>query len=304
MPTRMDLLSSVSDGPYDGSSGRSRRGAGARPPERAWAATSDQSISDVAASPTDAGGKALRPYAPLNVLKPVIRDVWIVDGPIVRMAALGVGIPFTTRMTVLRLDAGLLLHSPTPLSPDLTHELARLGQVRWLVAPNRLHRTWIEPWAAAFPEAEVFLAPRARLPQGAERRALRLGRRDGYPWDAELRTLPVRGHYMTEVVFFHIASRTLVLTDLFENVEPRRVGSPWLRWLMRIGGVAAPHGGLPRDLRATFPRAGLKLAVEEMIAWNPERILLAHGQWIDRGGAAALATAFRWLLGPRAPPGG
>ena len=40
------------------------------------------------------------PYAPLNALKPIARDVWIVDGPEIRFGYLGLKLPFPTRMTV------------------------------------------------------------------------------------------------------------------------------------------------------------------------------------------------------------
>ena len=55
---------------------------------------------------------------------------------------------------------------------------------------------------------------------------------------------------------------------------------------------------MPRDMRLTFARhrPQLKAAVEKMIAWNPERIIIAHGRWYTVGGAAELRRAFRWLL--------
>jgi hypothetical protein len=71
-----------------------------------------------------------------------------------------------------------------------------------------------------------------------------------------------------------------------------------MRWLTRLGGVQDPDGSMPRDMRQTFRghRTGLRHAVEQMIAWNPERIVLAHGRWYDADGAAELRRAFRWLL--------
>ncbi len=33
-----------------------------------------------------------------------------------------------------------------------------------------------------------------------------------------------------------------------------------------------------------------------MIAWDPARVVIAHGRWFERDGAAALARAFGWLL--------
>jgi hypothetical protein len=33
-----------------------------------------------------------------------------------------------------------------------------------------------------------------------------------------------------------------------------------------------------------------------MIGWNPERVVLAHGRWYEKNGAAELRRAFGWLL--------
>ena len=33
-----------------------------------------------------------------------------------------------------------------------------------------------------------------------------------------------------------------------------------------------------------------------MIAWNPVRIIIAHGRWYDADGTAELRRAFRWVL--------
>ena len=119
----------------------------------------------------------------------------------------------------------------------------------------------------------------------------------GYPWDAEVRTLPVAGSFLTEVVFFHKASRTLILADFMENFEPRMIdGSPFMRVVTRLGGVQDPHGGMPRDARVTFDTRTLSAAVRTMRSWDPERIVLSHGRWYDKDGAAELERAFRKLL--------
>jgi hypothetical protein len=239
-------------------------------------------------------------YPPLDTLKRVADDLWIVDGPIIRFGMAWLEMPFPTRMTVVRLAGGLFIHSPTPLTPGLRAEIEAAGRPRWIVGPNRLHYSWIAQWQEGFPGAQVYLAPRIRE-QAGDRIALDgapLDRDRGYPWDGDLATLPVAGSYMTEVEFFHHASRTLILTDLIENFEPQRVGSFAMRWLIRLGGVRYPDGGMPRDMRLTFAkrRPQLKAAIETMIGWNPERVILAHGRWHERDGANALRRAFRWLL--------
>jgi len=238
-------------------------------------------------------------YPPLNTLKPIAEQVWIVDGPIIRFGMPWPKMSFPTRMTVIRVGADLFIHSPTPLKPSLAAEVAALGTPRWIIAPNRIHYWWVPDWKRGFPDAEVFLAPRVARQAGARIRfpTRPLHGNDGYPWDHAIATLLVAGSYMTEAVFFHRESRTLVLTDLIENFEPRRLG-PMMRWLTRLGGVQDPDGQMPRDMRLTFRRrrADLKAAVETMIAWNPARIVLAHGRWYETNGAAELRRAFRWLL--------
>ncbi|QOZ28172.1 DUF4336 domain-containing protein [Bradyrhizobium sp. CCBAU 51753] len=239
-------------------------------------------------------------YPPLNTPKLVADDVWIVDGPVIRFGPRWFKIPFSTRATIIRLpDRRLFIHSPTPLVDELKAEIASLGVPSWIIGPNRLHYWWIPQWHAAFPNARVFLAPRIREQAGD---ALMLDgelleRETGYPWDAWIATLPVAGSYMTEIVFFHRPSRTLVLTDLIENFEADRLGSPLMRFLTRLGGVRDPDGSTPSDLRSTFARnkAALRDAVARMIAWNPERIILAHGRWYKWNGRAELRRAFRWI---------
>ena len=245
---------------------------------------------------------ALATYPPLNTLKPVAEGLWIVDGPVIRFGLPWPKFPFPTRMTVIRLGSGeLFLHSPTPLTPSLRAEVEREGRVRFIVGPNRIHYWWIPAWKSAFPEAQVYLAPRIREQAGThiDFEGQALAASSGYPWDAEIATLPIEGGYMTEVEFFHRASRTLILTDLIENFEPEKVGRLFLRLLMWIGGVSAPHGGLTRDLRLTFTwrhKRELRAAVQIMLAWNPERIVFAHGRWHETNGVAELRRAFAWLL--------
>lgn len=241
-------------------------------------------------------------YEPLNTLKAVAPGLWVVDGPLIRFGPRPLNMPFPTRMTLIRLgDGDLFVHSPTPLSSELCEELERwAGRPRWIIGPNRLHYWWIPQWHSAFPQAGVYLAPRIRE-QSAGRidfGTQQLDRECGYPWDGEITTLPVTGNFMTEVVFFHHRTRTLVLADLIENFEPGRTSSRLMRWLMRVGGVRDPDGGMPRDMRFTFRqhKAALRAAVERMIAWNPERIILAHGRWYALAGTYELRRAFRWLL--------
>jgi hypothetical protein len=241
-------------------------------------------------------------YSPINTLKRVADNIWIVDGPVIRFGMPWPKFPFSTRMTVVRLTCGdVFVHSSTPLTPSLQQEVERKGTVRFIIGPNRVHYWWIPEWKSAFPNAAVYLAPRIKE-QAKGRIAFEgtpLAAANGYPWDEEIATLPIPGSYMTEVEFFHRASRTLILTDLIENFEPEKVGSPFMRLLTWIGGVSSPHGGLPRDLRLNFTwrhKEELRAAVKTMLAWRPARIIIAHGRCYDGNGTAELRRVFRWAL--------
>ena len=246
--------------------------------------------------------RALALYEPINSYKPVAPDIGIVDGPLEFMPWAGIRLPFTTRMTVVRLgDGGLLLHSPTRFDPTLAAQLQTIGPIRHLVSPNRIHYAGIGNWSRAFPRACCWASPRVReraKSQGIEVRFNRDLTADApTDWNRDLVQTLVPGSFMDEVVFFHLRSRTLVLADLIENFELDKIRRPY-RWIVRLAGAYHPHGQMPIDLRMTFRghKDGVRRAVETMLAWQPERIILSHGRCIDRSAADALRYAFRWAL--------
>lgn len=247
-------------------------------------------------------GPAYAPYAPLNAPKDIAKDVWIVDGPEIRFGAPGFKLAHPTRMTVVRLPGGgLWLHSPTAPTESLGRELERLGPVRCLIAPNNFHYSWVSQWKTLFPQAHVWGV--SGLPRRIERTLapLQMLRDEPDPaWASVIDQLLVRGNMFGEAVFFHLPTRTLILTDLIENFESSRVRRPSVRRLLRWAGVADQDGRRPLDmgLAFLFRRRVLRAAVERMVSWNPERVILAHGKWFPTSGATELRRVFRWALHP------
>ncbi len=241
----------------------------------------------------------LKLYEPINTLKPVGPDIWLVDGPEIGFRVMGLTIPFPTRMTVVQLtDGRIWVHSPTPLTPELKTEIDALGPVAFLIAPNRIHYWWVADWKAAYPRATIHAAPRVAEQAGDRLDTIEaeLGPEPSTDWAADLDQVLVPGSFMAEAVFFHRASRTVILTDLIENFEADRITCFWMRWLVRLAGISHPNGKVPPDLRRTF-RAHMgevRESVEKILAWDAEKVLMAHGRWFSEDGAAVLTRAFRW----------
>jgi pimeloyl-ACP methyl ester carboxylesterase len=235
-------------------------------------------------------------YPPLDVPKAVAEGVWIVDsGPV---DAIGLALP--VRMTILRLENGdLLLHSPTPFSTEVAKAVEALGRVRHLVAPNIAHWTFLADWQRAYPDAITWAAPglrdRAQVRASSVRFDAELGETAPAEWADTLDQGIVRGGAgFNEVWFFHRQTKTLVLVDLIENLEPDKL-PPISRLLMQAS--AATHGTTARYLRLPVRLGGAdaKKAVQAIVALEPERVIFAHGRPFESDGAAQLARAFEWL---------
>jgi hypothetical protein len=243
---------------------------------------------------------AYMPYQPLGVLKAVADDVWIVDGPEIRFRLGPLRLPFPTRMTVVRLPARKIwIHSPVALHDDLIRQISDLGEVAYLIAPNTIHYWWVRDWKRHYPAAEVWavsrLHPRAR---GRMPDHHHLDPEPPPAWSSAIDQVLIEGTRLMEAEFFHRPSRTLISTDLIENFERGRFRSPFYKLMSIIGGVVDPDGRAPAELRSSF-RANqdqVRAAVEQMIAWGPERVIIAHGRWYAENAEAELKRAFRWIL--------
>jgi len=75
-----------------------------------------------------------------------------------RLSVLGAEIG--TRMTVVRLrNGGLLVHSPNRLTPEIEQQLASLGEVEHVLAPNLDHYLFVRDFKQRFPKARFYAAP-------------------------------------------------------------------------------------------------------------------------------------------------
>lgn len=216
--------------------------------------------------------------------------IWVFDHPL-RVFGFAVG----ARMTAVRLeDGGLFLHSPIPFDADTRAALDSLGPVRHVVAPNKVHHFYVAQARAAYPDAHFYAAP--GLPE--KRRDLAfdavLGESAPDAWAGQLDQEIVGGiPYVNEVAFFHIRSRTLLLTDLAFNMFESR---SWLtRTFLRMNGIYGRFGPSRMMRSLVRDRAQLRASIDRILCWDFERVVVSHGIVLQRAGRRVLRESYAWL---------
>lgn len=208
--------------------------------------------------------------------------LWVVDFPDHRSAGLRLG----ARSTLVETEQGLWIHSPGPLGEHLNG----LPEPFALVAPNSMHYLYLAENSRRFPQAGAWAPPEllSKVP-GLPARVLARSQAQ------EIECLPLAGlGSLGEWVFLHRASRTLIVTDLVFHLQE----SPhfWTRLVMRCNGA---YGRLApsRLFRAMFVknREDLRISLRQVLSWDFDRLVLAHGEVLERGGKDALRGAFGWL---------
>lgn len=219
-------------------------------------------------------------------------DLWVATRPL-KLIVGDVG----CRMTVIRLpDGGLFLHSPVALDDATRAALDQLGPVRWIVGPNKVHHFFLADYVRAYPEAQLIGAP--GLPEKRRDLAFAHVLHDGgvLPFDAALRRRHVAGApLMDEVVFLHPPSRTLVLTDLAFNLPPgARNEARLFHWLVGATGRFGPHRIVRFGIR---DRTAARRALADVLDWDFDRVVVAHGEVLATGGKEAIRRGFAFLDG-------
>jgi hypothetical protein len=213
-------------------------------------------------------------------------NIWVVDGPPVSVIG---PLKLPTRMIVVRLSNGSLwINSPIDIARSEMEDVAQLGIVRHLVSPTPPHDWRLASWKDVFRDAIVW--PHRQLGDLAPPE-----------WTADIDQVLFEGNLLwAEAEFFHRESRTLIMADFVQNY-PRQSGRPFLNAATRIAGVQA--GGVPLDIRLSFFRRGSgRESLRKVLAWDFDRVIVAHGDCIEREAKAAVSRAFGWLGSEREGP--
>jgi hypothetical protein len=238
------------------------------------------------------GGYHRKAQARMKVFEAVAPgSIWVSERPVWFS-----GVRLRSRTTVVRLAGGALwVHSPAEPSDELCRELDALGEVRWLVVPNRYHHLQAPAMAARYPNA-VVVGPKTAEARNKQLR-LSLGTSDPAYLRAtpELAPIQLQGvPFLDETVFFHAASGSLIAADML-MCACARDHFTW-RWAARIWGRYEKYK-TPPDVRTnTRASAAVGEAIAQMCALPLQQILVAHADPLTERPAEQLADAWSFAV--------
>jgi uncharacterized protein DUF4336 len=207
----------------------------------------------------------------------------------------GAAIPH--RMTIIRLrDNTLLLHSPTHCDEPTKRALNELGRVAHIAAPNAMHDLFLQDYAAAFPQARIWIPPGTRKYFSHVPLAEQLPLNGpAVPWHEDLSFILLEGiPRLNECVFYHPQSSSLIFADLFFNIGN---DSPMLIRIAARLGRFYRRLATPPDIRwfLVRDRVALRRSIQKLRALPFENIIIGHGSNIIGSGSDAFDRAIAWL---------
>lgn len=221
--------------------------------------------------------------------------IWLVAYP-VHYA----GTRFTARMTVIRLSGGgLILHSPCEITPDLAAALTQLGPVNWIVAPGTFHHLHVASAQAAFPGAQVLICPGVEKKQPGLAYDAVLTDTPPEEWAGEIAQAYIPGNrVISEVVFLHRPSHTLIVTDLIELIGDKTEGIDWVlrlwwKWVTFMWNKPRPA---PEYTLGWRDKRAAAAVLRRVLDWDFDKIILAHGDLVTENAKEVARAAWAGVL--------
>lgn len=196
-------------------------------------------------------------------------------------------VEFPIRSTLLPHKDGAVLISPINFNEAQVHSLKQFN-VTDIVAPSDIHHLFILDAQKIFPSARLWRVP------GLEKK------RPEVPWThvlgeskwliEEIKVLPIDGaSKLSEHLFFHLPSKTLVVTDLLFNV----VRPPGLAAKIIFSIMGTYNGfAMSRLLKvAITDKSKFRSSIEKVLKFEIENLALAHGNNVQGDGKRLLMGA-------------
>ncbi len=254
---------------------------------------------DSSASPMDRWLKPAVPRPDAGFTPPpreLAPGLWILDR---RLRHFGLALLPSRTTLIRRADGGVLVVSPPPLVDR--GALEAVGAVDSVLIPNPFHYLYAREFLELHPSARLWAVPGlgARIPELGGATELGPTPPDGWPDELDYAVVGSESG-ARELVPFHRPSGSVILTDLAFNMVryPRWVDG--LVW--RASGIPARFGP-GRTTRSLLlgDRSAAARGLSRIAKWPIRRIVLAHGEVVEKDAAADFLRAFAVELSVGSP---
>ena len=234
------------------------------------------------------------------MLREIDTNLWVAEQPL-KYFGLEVG----TRMTVIRFNPNkLMVISPIHVGETIVHQLNQLGEVAYIVAPNLYHHLFVARFKQIYSDAELCATSglKQKIPdlpidkifnsEGAFQGL------DGIETVEVIgfNTLDMAGYSpLNEWVFFHVESKTLIITDLAYYFDES--SSPVMQLAAKLfGGYQQLRPSFMEKI-ATRDKVQVKQSIQKILAWDFERVIMAHGSILEQNAKQQFKQGYEWFLG-------
>ena len=212
------------------------------------------------------------------------------------------GLSVGTRMTVVQLeDDSLAIISPIRIGDRLIEELSELGKVAHIIAPNLYHYLFAADFKQTYPDATFWAMsglrekkPELNIDQIIEQDEQNIWNGLEHIFFQGFQTLTLSGFSaLNECVFYHKASRSLILTDTAFNFDE---SFPFVTQLATriLGSYKSLRPSILEKI-ATKDKEKISQAVERVLAWDFERVIMAHGTVVETNAKAKFREGYQWF---------
>ena len=205
------------------------------------------------------------------------------------------------RTTIIKLANGeLIVHDPCKIDDAIKTEIDALGVVKYIIAPGSYHHLFVTDFQKKYPGAETYLCPGLERKRPDIKFDWILGDRPDPRWEGSLDQVLIQGtRFIWEVAFFHRPSQTLILVDLLENIGDdyqHKAGLVLQFWWKYIFKMWNNPKAAPEYQMGWGNKTRVKNGLNKILAWDAQRVILAHGENIDKNVRNILSTAWQRVL--------
>ena len=203
--------------------------------------------------------------------------------------------------TIIKMDSGdLIIHDPCRIDDDLKKEIDSLGVVKFIIAPGTYHHLFVTDFQEKYPGAETYLCPGLEQKRPDIKFDWILGTKPDPRWEGILEQVLIQGtRHISEVVFLHKPSRTIILVDLLENIGDdyrHKAGLLLKFWWKIVLRMWNNPKAAPEYQMGWGKKNIVKIGLNKILNWDAGRVILGHGENIENNVNNILRTAWKRVL--------